>query len=415
MLTTGCTQEALDHYEKALTLRPDDPEICFRCNYIKGLVKKKAEAQTRPVVTTRNDEILPPSDNPQGKIDISNQKTFNCHRSGWNYALKALMPLHNSKGIMFDGFIEQNFAWKHWREGISPPDVLNRMKIDGTFDELATSEEKGVIPYKRPWVGFLHNPQGMPTWFHYQESPQSIFAKRIWQQSLDYCLGFFTFSEYHAKWLRQETGKPVSTLIHPTETPELRFNFDRFIANPHKKIVQVGWWLRRLNSIYQLPIASHNPFKYEKIRLVPMFFDNAHDYLKKLMQKDVELNQTSINHIFSQNTKEVRHISDNGYDLLLSQNIVFVDLYDANANNLIVECIARATPLLVNPLPAVVEYLGHGYPMYFRNLDEAAEKSFDTSLIFHTHIYLKDCETAKKLSADYFLKSFKESNLYQEL
>lgn len=415
MLSTGRTEDALGYYEKALMLCPDDPEVLFRHNYVKSLIAKKAEKQIQPIVPTRDNGILPSRDNPEGKIDFSNQKTFSCHRSGWNFALNALMPLHNGKGIMFDGFIENNFAWKHWREGIRPPDVLERMKIDGTFDELATSEEKGVTPYKRPWVGFIHNPQGMPSWFHYQESPQSIFAKDIWQQSVEFCLGLLTFSEYHAQWLREQTGKPVSTLIHPTETPELQFDFDRFIANPHKKIVQVGWWLRKLNAIYQLPIASNNPLRYEKIRLVPIFFNNADEYLKKVMQREIEVNQLTMNPVFSQNTKDVHHLSNNDYDRLLSENIAFVDLYDSNANNLVIECIVRATPLLINPLPAVVEYLGQGYPMYFSNLDEAAEKSLDVSLIFDTHIYLQHCETAKKLSADYFFISFIESEVYQAI
>jgi tetratricopeptide (TPR) repeat protein len=415
MLTTGSTKEALDYYEKALTLSPDDSEVLFRRNYIKGLIEKKAETQIQPVVLTQDNKFFVCKENPEGKIDIFNQKTFSCHRSGWNYALHALMPLHNRKGILFDGFIEDNFAWKHWREGIRPPDVLNRMKIDGTFEELATSEERGITPYKRPWVGFLHNPQGMPTWFHYQESPQSIFAKGIWQQSVEYCLGLFTFSEYHAQWLREQTGKPVSVLTHPTEAPELRFDFDRFVANPQKKIVQVGWWLRKLNAIYQLPIASNNPLEYEKIRLIPMFFDNADEYLKKLMEKEVALNQLTMDPLFSENTKEVRHISNNDYDRLLSENIAFVDLYDSNANNLVIECIARGTPLLINPLPAVVEYLGQDYPMYFNSLDEAAEISLNVSLIFDTHIYLQRCQTAKELSADYFLSSFKESKVYKEL
>ena len=415
MLAKGRTSEALDYYEKALALNPDDPELRFRHNNVKGLLNKGVRGPIQAVAPTRNDGLQPSVENPEGKIDISNQKTFSCHRSGWNFALKALMPLHNSKGVRLDGFIENNFAWKHWREGIRPQDVLERMKIDGTFEELATSEEKRVTPYKRPWVGFIHNPQGMPSWFHYQESPQSIFVKDIWQQSVEYCLGLFTFSEYHAQWLREQTGRPVSTLIHPTEAPELRFDFDKFLANPCRKIVQIGWWLRKLSAIYQLPIAPDNPLKYQKIRMVPRFFDNANEYLKTLMQKEIELNQLIINPVFSENTKDIHHISNHDYDRLLSQNIAFVDLYDSNANNLIIECIARATPLLINPLPAVVEYLGQNYPMYFDSLDEASEKSLDVSLIFETHIYLQHCETAKKLSADYFLNSFKESEVYKAL
>ncbi|MFN8643026.1 MAG: hypothetical protein U0802_15745 [Candidatus Binatia bacterium] len=59
------------------------------------------------------------------------------------------------------------------------------------------------------------------------------------------------------------------------------------------------------------------------------------------------------------------------YDRLLSEN-VFLDLLDASANNSVIECLARDTPLLVNRHPAVVEYLGPDYPLYFDDLAHAA-------------------------------------------
>ena len=39
--------------------------------------------------------------------------------------------------------------------------------------------------------------------------------------------------------------------------------------------------------------------------------------------------------------------SDEEYDKLLSENIIFVELYDSSANNLVIECIARNTPILI--------------------------------------------------------------------
>jgi hypothetical protein len=45
-----------------------------------------------------------------------------------------------------------------------------------------------------------------------------------------------------------------------------------------------------------------------------------------------------------------------------------MDLYDATSNNAIVECIIRNTPIIVNKLPGVVDYLGENYPLYFNIL-----------------------------------------------
>ena len=63
-------------------------------------------------------------------------------------------------------------------------------------------------------------------------------------------------------------------------------------------------------------------------------------------------------------------VCDYIYDILLSNNIVFIHLIDASANNTIIECIIRNTPIIVNRLDAVVEYLGVDYPLYYNNLNE---------------------------------------------
>lgn len=404
-LRQGRIDEALDYYDKALLIDAD-ADLSYYYAY-QGLVDQKTKHQPQ------QNEYLHVKDNPVGKINLYNQKTFPFHRSGWSFAINALKPLHNSQGILFDGFIENTFVWKHRYEGFRPVRILEKMKRDGVYSELATSEEKGIIPYNQPWVGFVHNPQGMPVWFHYQDSPQKIFAKEIWKKSINYCVGLFALSEYHAQWLREQTGKPVSSLIHPTEIPEIQFDFDKFIHNPRKKIVQVGWWLRKLNAIYQLPISKQNPLNYEKVKLIPIFAERADEHFKKMMETEKRVYSIKLEDEFWQNTTHLQQLPNREYDEVLSENIAFVDLYDSSANNAVIECIARATPLLINPIPAVVEYLGKDYPMYFSSLSEAAEKALNTSLILDTHEYLKNCETRKKLSPEYFLRSFEKSEVYQ--
>ena len=106
--------------------------------------------------------------------------------------------------------------------------------------------------------------------------------------------------------------------------------------------------------------------------------------------------------------------SPQDYDRLLSKNIVFLHLYFAVANNAIIECVARNTPVLVNRLPSVEEYLGTGYPLYFRTLEEAADKAEDTDLVKETHQYLVRMPK-QWLSGDYFRNSLMESDFYRSL
>ena len=92
-----------------------------------------------------------------------------------------------------------------------------------------------------------------------------------------------------------------------------------------------------------------------------------------------------------------------------------LDLYDASANHAIVECIARNTPILVNPLESVVEYLGEDYPLYFNSLDEAAWKAENIDLVLSAHEYLVHYPKKFMFTGDYFRESIVQSPIYQSL
>jgi hypothetical protein len=115
-----------------------------------------------------------------------------------------------------------------------------------------------------------------------------------------------------------------------------------------------------------------------------------------------------------ESVQRVPHLSAARYDELLSKNIVFLHLYNAVANNAIIECIVRNTPVLVNPLPSVVEYLGVDYPFYFQTLAEAAAKAQDNLLIKKTHEYLKALPK-HMLTGESFCLSLAQSDLYKNL
>jgi Tetratricopeptide repeat len=417
MLKLGEARKALQYYDEVLALDPHDANASFYQERLAQLIARNAQHHCSVLATPtaqKNTSHGSHESAPPGTIDLGGQKTFSFHRSGWNYALHALSSLHHDAGVQFDGFLERNFAWQHKCDA-RPAHVLLKMSLEGTFDALATSEERGIVPYRRPWIGVLHNPHNMPAWFHFDESPQSIFAKDIWKRSLETCQGLFTFSEHTARWLREQTGKPVSALIHPTEIPPIRFDFERFLRNPRKTIFQIGWWLRKLNAIYQLPIARANVLGYSKVRLVPQFIPNAHAHLKRLMDTERQMLALTIDAKWTQNTREEGQVSNEEYDRLLSENIVFVELHDANANNAVIECVARGTPLLINPLPTVVEYLGPDYPLYYASLEEAAFKAFDVDLLHRAHKYLLTCNTRTKLSAGHFFEQFQSSEVYRSL
>lgn len=311
-------------------------------------------------------------------IDPARQPVLN-HRSGWAFALQALASLHDPRGILFDSFIERTFSWMERGE-----------------------RKQGRIPYREPWIGVFHNPPGIPRWHDYQSSPQAILARDSFRESLPHCLGLIALSEYLADWLAQSVAVPVSSLVHPTEIPQVQFSPEAFFANPQPAVIQIGWWLRRLHSIYQLQAGG-----YQKVMLAV-----DHRYFKHMLRRDRDRTPLTDEQLTS--VAVLPFVSNEEYDRLLSQNIAFCDLIDSSANNVVVECIARNTPLLINRLPAIEEYLGPDYPLYFSSLDEAAVKLARVESVLEAYAYLRELPK-ERFSQQAFREAFLQSDVYRNV
>lgn len=310
------------------------------------------------------------------KIFVGKQWRSPFHRSGWGFAIDAITPLHHPKGILLDGCLDESFGWA-----------------------LKKRLSNNILPYKKPWVGFIHRPPNAPSWYPPDRSLSHMIELDIWKESLGQCQGIFCLSNYLRDWLQARIPVPICSLVHPTETPAMKFDPDLFLANPHKSVSQIGNSQRRLQSIFELDSGT-----FEKKLLATPAWKNLYNEEKRNAPSKTVKGTVKMMHYLSK-----RH-----YDILLSQNIAFVHLYDSSANNAIIECIVRNTPLLVNPLPAVQEYLGEGYPLYFESLEEAAEKLRSTELILQAHAYLKQLPK-EQYGQEAFRSSFMNSTIYSQL
>lgn len=319
------------------------------------------------------------------KLNLGHQLSFYSHRSGWDYVLNEMSALNSSNGVYCDGFLENNFSWRK-----------NESVI------------RNVIPYNKSWIGFLHNPPNMPPWF----SDNSAFCNIIlhdpyFLDSLRKCKGLFTLSEYHARFIRQYLPfVQVESLLHPTEIPDVQFDFDKFIKNPNKKLITIGWWLRKLNALYTV-----QPVGYQKIRLLPN--NKCKETIMRLEKIEELVHQQTISPEQRASVQMLAFLPNDEYDQILSENLVYIELYDSSANNGIIECIARGTPLFINRLPAVEEYLGESYPLYIDSQHDLEQKIQNMDLIRETHLYLKSIRY--KVETAHFLKNLTDSKIYKSL
>jgi hypothetical protein len=305
-------------------------------------------------------------------LDLSKCYGFEKHRSGLGYCINSLKPYHSKSGIFFDGFLEHNFSWhirKYIHEG---------------FDS---------IPYTFPWVGVIHNPPNPPDWYDVYNSPKAMFDRDVFQYSLRFCKAIICLSDYLANWVRGVCDTPVISVKHPTQTNCKKWEPIRFIKSERPKILQVGYWLRRPESICSLK----SPYPYSK-----KWLPSENEYSLQMLNA---YNKTDTRFFDDRHKWAGVEILDwlphEEYDDILTSGIVFLDLYDSSANNAIIECIARNTPLLVNKHPAVVEYCGEDYPLYFDNLDHASDILHDRELIISAHEYFKNMDKSW-LNGGYF-------------
>lgn len=315
---------------------------------------------------------------PKSKFNIGYQLTndYGHHRSGWKYVISEISnrikDCDFTNSIYFDTFLESTFCWGK----------NNKTNI-----------------YNKPWTCIIHNPPNIPKWFQYEQSFESISRNKNFLKSIRHLKKIITLSDYNTKYyskhpLIKKYNIPIYTLYHPTQIPCIKFDYDKFIGNDNKKIIQIGWWLRKLHSIFRLPnIKGYNKVALgikDKLSKQMFKLENKYEFKNKinLFKGDVEL---------------LDRVSDEEYDELLSKNIVFVEMYDSSANNLVIECIARNTPILINPVGGVVDYLGKDYPFYFNSLREAVKKIKDTKLIHQTSNYLKNnIEVNRKIDINNF-------------
>lgn len=312
------------------------------------------------------------------KLKLGNQLKWEHHRSGWRFALRCLEKFNDESGILFDGNIDDSFGF--------------------------SAEEKksaGLIPYRENWIGFIHSSVTLCPFMKNYPTLDTILECREFLQSLPFCKGIFTLSEYLAEYIkaRLPIAVTVASLKHPTEFTSVNFNIDKFLDD--KKVVHIGSWLRKISSFLKL-----NGHSYKRILLLnPATLRSLREELRFGMDLNFDFN----------NIEMWQHLSDGQYDNLLGEAIVFIDLCDNSASNTIIECIVRNTPILINRSKPVEEYLGEDYPFYYSDLDEADEKLQNEKLIRVVHEYLMCYQGKLELTDHHFVNSFVSSRIIQDL
>lgn len=272
------------------------------------------------------------------------------HHSGWPYCVcEFRKKIHNSNGI----------------------DTYTNSIVPIIF--------KAKEPISNLWTGFLH------ITCHEWDYLKNFYETEPCQRSMEKCKGIFFLSKYVCNFFKNATNCNVLCDSVKMAISPPKFNFDFDLYQRDKKICTIGHWLRRIESIQK--IKTHSIKKYI-------------------------LNCTNQEFNFN-NVESIKYLEENKYEELLRSSIVFLDLKDASVNNTVLECIARSTPLIVNRHPAVEEYLGIDYPLFYESLDQVEELSKDINVLKAID-YLNNMDKSF-LSIDRMIDSITNSKVYKTI
>lgn len=352
------------------------------------------------------------------------------HRSGWGYVMKGLMSMDaklygRKSNIIIDSFVDRTFHWS-----------------------CNTLEMFGVLPFQSPWFGFVHHTFDET---HSTYNCVNLFKNTYFIESLPKCKGLIALSSYLASQLRNalEThgyaSVPVYVMCHAMEIPPLTFDMNAFVANTDRAMVHIGAWLRDPYPFYTLDLSTLGyPLKKKALKgkNMDLYFpprgystslDKIHEYLNAYTEsdtvqdicrdihnicrddicRDVSKANKFLIGVKSMLQKQfhsveiVERLSNDAYDALLRENIVFLHLVDCSAVNTVLECIVRNTPIIVNRHPALEELLGTEYPGFYSSIPQVPFLCDSFDKIKAMHVYLTRLDKSK-YDIQLFLTRLKE-------
>lgn len=272
------------------------------------------------------------------------------HRAGWPAVLESLQTVCSPDGVLFDDFCDRTFLYPGRRRPV----------------------------YHEPWIGMLHHPPDIPAWYSPRQSLSDLLNVAAWNQSLPQLRLLLVPSAATAAWCRWNWPQiPVVVIRHPSPRPLLHWSPERFESNPRPRIVQVGWYLRNSLAIEQAVV----PGWLTKSRLQAADRTAANGY--EQCRQNYETGRP-----LPGNVEQLGRQDDLQYDVLLAENMVFLELIAAAANNTVVECLTRHTPICLNRHVGPEEYLGADYPLFYDDFDSLGQL-LTRERIVAAHHYLR--------------------------
>lgn len=393
-------------------------------------------------------------------LDYTDQVSYlsGIHRSGWPYVLEQLYKVNNPDGVLCDTNVDRTFHWKGGQTVYEQPWIGF---VHHTFDtEFSDYNNVNLLKNER-FLASLAHCKGLFVFDFVQrliwENTLSMMGYTIPVENLVHPTRtpvtpdlFFSMDRFVRNpfkkvvqigaWLRDnyaiyrlndgklgQPGLPLMGHPHTMQKAALRgprmdhyfkpLNFFRIFTkyelrkDKSQQLFEVEPNVTRIVSVEgRIPVQRRiSDIQDEDVGMCGSLMCRDSDYsLNKYVLGSIKLLKDVDDTVLL-----IPTLTDYEYDALLTQNIVFLKLVDAAAVNTLIECVIRNTPILVNRLPATMDLLGLEYPFFYDDLEQIPEM-LTLTRVEEAHLYLRQMDKTK-LSGEYFLQSFVDSQIYATL
>lgn len=284
---------------------------------------------------------------------LSPGELIDIHYYGWSFIIESIKKdiIDENSNIVLDSFADSCF----WQV---PP------KSDIVFD----------------WIGIVHCAASDPDNLHHQTLTNFVNHKWFLKNKTR-CLGLITLCKYSADILRTLTNIPVTHMYH-SKFCDVFFDIESYFNNPQ---------------INQSGFHSRNFLKFAE-------FDTQ---INKIMYVNKEWNNNYINKYLSSISHNINikncFLNNSDYIQNLVSGVGFAYHSDVAASNSLLEHIVSYTPIVVNKHPAIVEYIGEEYPLFYEDIKHDPDRYLlDKKYIMQCSDYLKQRSKLDMFSIEKF-------------
>ena len=314
--------------------------------------------------------------------------------NNWTKRFRIIIKKFSCNGLSHINEYNHRYGWNNLLMILYANDIITLYNKEDNIELIDLCEkffvwDKNKINKK--WIGISHLTPKSPKYLE-NLNIHELFNNINFKESIKYCKKIITLSDYLKIFIKKnfDNNIEIIKIYHPIKNVSKYFSLDLYLNNNNKYIIQIGQQLRILKTFLNLKFTNHNKLWLCNNK------DNILNYLNKELNIKIK-SEEELNKYLNLNYVIHKSLNNEEYDELITKNIIFLHLYDASANNTILEAIIYKIPIIVNKHPAVVEYLGNNYPLYFENISEINDNFISNNRIINAYNYLTNYDNTKIL------------------